>query len=239
MEGPEFKQDFTYYLVDKMPDLRNFERGIPLQLFENSMVTKRIELEFRTLQKMCFHKDHVLNLFTSFDIQFHKINRYKDILPFLHNRVILQENPILSTPTGVGAEGGSDDCNSENFSGSKNKLLDNLIDIHGSDSRLQTYFNASYINSMIKSKQQAGSSYIASSSPGLKTTNSRLSDDDDDDNNDDLTTLAKKPETKSDEKEAPEQQEEPTTTTTTKQEQPQQLKPKKSIGPNPSFANFW
>mgnify|MGYP001626770455 CR=1 FL=1 len=151
------------------------------------MVTKRIELEFRTLQKMCFHKDHVLNLFTSFDIQFHKINRYKDILPFLHNRVILQENPILSTPSGAVADGGSDDCNSENFSGSKNKLLDNLIDIHGSDSRLQTYFNASYINSMIKSKQQAGSSYIASSSPGLKTTNSRLSDDDD--NND--PTIAK------------------------------------------------
>ena len=58
-------------------------------------MAKRIELEFRTLQKMCFHKDHVLNLFTSFDIQFHKINRYKDILPFLHNRVVLKENPIL------------------------------------------------------------------------------------------------------------------------------------------------
>ena len=25
MEGPEFNQDFTYYLVDKMPDLKNFE----------------------------------------------------------------------------------------------------------------------------------------------------------------------------------------------------------------------
>ena len=29
-------------------------------------------------------------------------------------------------------------------------MIDNLIDIHGSDPRLQTYFNASYINSMIK-----------------------------------------------------------------------------------------
>mmetsp|Transcript_12789 Transcript_12789/g.17225 ORF Transcript_12789/g.17225 Transcript_12789/m.17225 type:complete len:159 (+) Transcript_12789:133-609(+) len=95
VEGPEFSQDFTYYLVDKMPDLAGFERGIALDQFNNSLVTKRIELEFRTLQKMCFHKDHVLNLFTSFDIQFHKINRYKDILPFLHNRVVLQENPVL------------------------------------------------------------------------------------------------------------------------------------------------
>ena len=151
MEGPEFSQDFTYYLVDKMPDLRKFERGIALESFENSMITKRIELEFRTLQKMCFHKDHVLNLFTSFDIQFHKINRYKDILPFLHNRVVLQDNPILPAPIGIG-DGGSDDSNFDHFGGSKNKLMDNLIDIHGSDSRLQTYFNASYINSMIKTK---------------------------------------------------------------------------------------
>ena len=30
IEGPEFKRDYTYYLVDKMPDLTNLERGIPL-----------------------------------------------------------------------------------------------------------------------------------------------------------------------------------------------------------------
>ena len=28
VEGPEFNRDFTYYLVDKMPDLKNFEKGI-------------------------------------------------------------------------------------------------------------------------------------------------------------------------------------------------------------------
>ena len=68
VEGPEFSQDFTYYLIHKMIDLSNFERGIALQRFSSSLLSKRIELEFRTLQKMCFHKDHVLNLFTSFDI---------------------------------------------------------------------------------------------------------------------------------------------------------------------------
>ena len=25
IEGPEYNRDFTYYLVDKMPDLKNFE----------------------------------------------------------------------------------------------------------------------------------------------------------------------------------------------------------------------
>ena len=95
IEGPEFNRDFTYYLVHKMPDLRNFEKGILLDKFSERLNQEHIALEFRTLQKMCFHKDHVLNLFTSFDIQFYKINRYKDILPFLHNRVVLKENPIL------------------------------------------------------------------------------------------------------------------------------------------------
>ena len=99
IEGPEYSQDYTYFLVDKLQDLKNLEMGISLEQFEDKLFMKRIELEFRTLQKMCFHKDHVLNLFTSFDIQFHKINRYKDILPFNHNRVILKENPILPMPT--------------------------------------------------------------------------------------------------------------------------------------------
>ena len=31
VEGPEFNRDFTYYLVDKMPDLKNFEQGIGLE----------------------------------------------------------------------------------------------------------------------------------------------------------------------------------------------------------------
>ena len=62
---------------------------------------------------------------------------------------------------------------------SKSDATSTLIDIHGSDARLQTYFNASYINSMIRGRfEQFGSSYIASSSPGLKTSSSRFNDDD-------------------------------------------------------------
>jgi len=121
---------------------------------------------------MCFHKDHVLNLFTSFDIQFHKINRYKDILPFLHNRVVLRDNPILPPLTAGG------DSQEDSDSDFNRGPPDTLIEIHGSDPRLQTYFNASYINSLIKSKQAKGSSYIASSSPGLKTATARCIDDD-------------------------------------------------------------
>lgn len=181
IEGPEFNRDFTYYLVHKMPDLKNLEKGIHLSQFNGSLVIKRIELEFRTLQKMCFHKDHVLNLFTSFDIRFHKINRYKDILPFLHNRVVLKENPILpiAPPKGKSNNGSSDGDYSLrsieplSVSDCQQQIAPNLIDIHGSDVRLQTYFNASYINSLIKRIKDKGSSYIASSSPGLKTSRAR------------------------------------------------------------------
>ena len=81
-----------------MQDLANLERGVPLATFADRMNVKRMEIEFRTLQKICFHKDHVLNLFTSLDVKFHKLNRYKDILPYVHNRVILKECPIILAP---------------------------------------------------------------------------------------------------------------------------------------------
>ena len=54
-----------------------------------------MEIEFRTLHKICFHKDHVLNLFQSLDVKFHKINRHATVLPFNHNRVVLKECPII------------------------------------------------------------------------------------------------------------------------------------------------
>ena len=137
---------------------------------------------------MCFHKDHVLNLFTSFDIQFHKINRYKDILPFNHNRVILKENPILPMPTYCSGDDSSNDDGSPGERKAKRtqRNIDNLIDIHGSDDRLHTYFNASYINSMIKARNTEHTSYIASSSPGLKSSTSRFKSEDADENKDDI-----------------------------------------------------
>ena len=39
------------------------------------------------------------------------------------------------------------------------------MEMHGSDKRLRTFFNASYVNSLVKSRQQKGPSFIASSSP--------------------------------------------------------------------------
>ena len=49
IEGPEYSQDYTYFLVDKLQDLKNLEMGISLEQFEDKLFMKRIELEFRTL----------------------------------------------------------------------------------------------------------------------------------------------------------------------------------------------
>jgi len=104
-----------------------------------------------------------LNLFTSLDVKFHKLNRYKDILPYVHNRVILKECPVILASQLSDLKDSpilSDEVN--------NKLVQEDLEemeMHGSDLRLRTFFNASYISSMVKSRQLKGPSFIASSSP--------------------------------------------------------------------------
>ena len=130
-----------------MQDLTNLERGVPLATFADRMNVKRMEIEFRTLQKICFHKDHVLNLFTSLDVKFHKLNRYKDILPYVHNRVILKECPVVLAPQ-------ASELNLSPIGSEEKAVREDLVEMemHGSDKRLRTFFNASYINSLVKSR---------------------------------------------------------------------------------------
>ena len=37
VEGPEFNRDFTYYLVHKSPELKDFEKGIQMSSFQNQL----------------------------------------------------------------------------------------------------------------------------------------------------------------------------------------------------------
>ena len=95
VEGPEYSNDFTFFLVKINKELLKLEQGIPLADFLSLNCLKKVELQFKVLQKMTLHKDHVLNFFNSCDVQFHRLNRYKEILPFLHNRVMLKECPLI------------------------------------------------------------------------------------------------------------------------------------------------
>ena len=81
----------------------------------------------------------------------------------MHNRAILKECPVVLASQ-------LNDCKDSPILSDEepNKFVkDDLeeMEMHGSDVRLRTFFNASYISSMVKSRQLKGPSFIASSSP--------------------------------------------------------------------------
>lgn len=42
---------------------------------------RKIDMEFRVLQRMTQHKDHVKNLYTGTQMEFKRQNRYNEVLP--------------------------------------------------------------------------------------------------------------------------------------------------------------
>ena len=65
VEGPEFDNDYSYYLVDKCDELKELERGIVLSSFEQAAAERDIEMEYRILTRINCHKLHYQNLFKS------------------------------------------------------------------------------------------------------------------------------------------------------------------------------
>ena len=72
IEGPEYCLDLTYFLVHNFEDLRNLEQGISVENLASDVAEnkERHLMEFRVLQKMTQHKDHISNLFVSSDVNF-------------------------------------------------------------------------------------------------------------------------------------------------------------------------
>ena len=95
VEGRDQSNDFTFDLICKNQELATLEAGIPLEDFKQTLNQCWIDMQFRVLSKITLHKQHVMNVFNSSDIQFLRLNRHKDILPYAHNRVILKEKPFL------------------------------------------------------------------------------------------------------------------------------------------------
>lgn len=51
--------DYSYFLIDKCDELKELERGIPLQSFEIETIEQREpEMEFRILSRINLHKIH-------------------------------------------------------------------------------------------------------------------------------------------------------------------------------------
>lgn len=58
IEGPEFDNDYSYFLVDKCQDLKDLEKGIPIARYEQDFTDRDPEMEFRLLSRMNCHKLH-------------------------------------------------------------------------------------------------------------------------------------------------------------------------------------
>ena len=67
--------------VDGNEDLKFLERGILLEDFYEVRCKRKYDMEFRILQRMTQHKDHVKNLYTSAKMEFKRQNRYNEVLP--------------------------------------------------------------------------------------------------------------------------------------------------------------
>jgi len=91
LEGPEFAQDYSYFLVHKCEELKELEKGINLDNFEEECALRDAEMEFRILTRLNCHKIHYQNLFKSQNIDFKRKNRYNEVLPFEHSMVKLKE----------------------------------------------------------------------------------------------------------------------------------------------------
>ena len=91
IEGPEFDSDFSYWLIDKCPELQFLEKGIPLEMFEEAVKQRKFEMEYRVLGRICQHKRQFNNLFRAPNTEFKNKNRFPELLTFMHNRVQLKQ----------------------------------------------------------------------------------------------------------------------------------------------------
>lgn len=58
IEGPEFEQDYSYFLVDKCEDLKDLEKGMNLNNYKKELAERDMEMEYRLLTRMNCHKIH-------------------------------------------------------------------------------------------------------------------------------------------------------------------------------------
>jgi len=91
IEGPERANDFTFRLIEKCKDLQILEKGIDVENFHNKLRDRKFDMEFRILCRMTQSQFHFDNLEKHFDIEFKKLNRYKEVLPFKHNLIKLPQ----------------------------------------------------------------------------------------------------------------------------------------------------
>ncbi len=61
IEGPEPSRDLSYMWVLKYENVREIEKGVPLDEFQASMESRDLETEFRLVRKLTETKEHTSN----------------------------------------------------------------------------------------------------------------------------------------------------------------------------------
>lgn len=79
--------------MTKYENVREIEKGVPLNEFNESMNARELDAEFRLIRKLTETKEHLANC-EAFDKKTNALlNRYAELKPFKHTRVrLLQRN---------------------------------------------------------------------------------------------------------------------------------------------------
>lgn len=92
VEGPEFIQDHSFFLMHKNDDIASLEKGILIEDFEKEKDERILDMEFRILNRICHTMVHFQGLHREHNQEFKAQNRYNDVLPYKHNLVELKDS---------------------------------------------------------------------------------------------------------------------------------------------------
>jgi len=87
VEGPEFVQDHSFFLMHKNDDIASLEKGICVEDFDKEKEERVLDMEFRILNRICHTMVHFQCLHREHNQEFKAQNRYNDVLPYKHNLV--------------------------------------------------------------------------------------------------------------------------------------------------------
>ena len=65
VEGPEYSQDYSYFVVHLQKTIAQLEQGIPLNSvdqFKAEVTSRHQQMEWRIMTRITLHQDHVKNL---------------------------------------------------------------------------------------------------------------------------------------------------------------------------------
>lgn len=91
VEGPEFVQDHSFFLMHKNTDIASLEKGICVEDFQKEKDERVLDMEFRILNRICHTMVHFQCLYREHNQDFKAQNRYNDVLPYKHNLVKVKD----------------------------------------------------------------------------------------------------------------------------------------------------